>query len=532
MPRLIQKVLLCLFVFSIASVALADRNLLQNPDAEKVVDGKLPGFGLFLEEGAATLAPSDESPHSGNWAARLTLSEWKADPNRIKTFLILGDSDGKSSGQVAELLEGTLLFSYNFWARGTVGRTTIEAWGWDADGKRVKIPGPIEIVHLTDKWQQISGRIKLPEGIKKLALGLGVWKGEKAGAKLGWLEVDDAGLFASAFPDSELRAIWWHHNGPTDREGGVKEIERQLDRFERLGINSVFYWTSSLYIATTLGMEGADDPRAKWDSLGEVIERAAARGMEVHCWYSPWIYKEKNRAIELRQHPEWASRDRDGKEYGKGLCLARADVRQFELDMVKAVCERYPKLAGIHIEEPGYSWKVCQCHCDHCRKTLSEIFGESDPFANVERLKHWAAFASTDFMVKTRAYLLEAYPHMFFSTNGSAGKNTDWAIGRDWLRWARFGYIDFFVPQVYTMGTATFRTRLGNTQNEITKYIPVIPVIGITWSSAKGKHNPIKTVEAEIGISREMGVRGFGFFEANHFTEEEIDALGPVVKKK
>ena len=135
-------------------------------------------------------------------------------------------------------------------------------------------------------------------------------------------------------------------------------------------------------------------------------------------------------------------------------------------------------------------------------------------------------------MVKLRDYLLKNHPAMLLAGDGNAGENKDWAIGRDWLRWARFGYTDYYLPQVYTMGTATFRERLGRTQEEISKYNPVIPVIGISWASAKGKHNPIKTVEAEIEISREMGVRGFGFFETNMFTEEEIDALGPVVKKK
>ena len=51
-----------------------------------------------------------------------------------------------------------------------------------------------------------------------------------------------------------------------------------------------------------------------------------------------------------------------------GICFVRPEVRQFELDLIAKAIDRYPDLAGIHIEEPGYNWGNDYCYCDYCRQ--------------------------------------------------------------------------------------------------------------------------------------------------------------------
>ncbi len=172
---------------------------------------------------------------------------------------------------------------------------------------------------------------------------------------------------AKAYPDGQIRAIWCAPPKATSREPGLREIAGNLDKVRACGLNTLFVWTESLYAASLLRPDLAKpDPRAAWDGFGETIRAAKERRMQVHAWYSPWIYKESSRAVELREHPDWAAVNAKGVADKEGVCLARPEVRRFELDLMAQLVERYPDLAGIHIEEPGYNWGGPFCYCDYC----------------------------------------------------------------------------------------------------------------------------------------------------------------------
>lgn len=480
------------------------------------------------------LTASTDQPHNGQRAARLTLEDWyqaEGKPQQINGYLLLAKSSGYHPGDAPAPPEGSFACGYELWLRGTIGTVNIRAWAWNESGERTLVPAEPPAAHLTEDWQRVAGRIALPAGTKQFTLGIGTNGKQAEGAKLGWLEVDDASIVPVGFPGGELRSIWGHVPG-SDREESLKQIDERLVMFQSMGLNAAFCWLDSLYLATVAGMEKADDPAAGWDGFGQFVEAAGRRGIGVHVWYSPWIYKDKGRAIELRLHPEWACVNAEGKPSDRGICLARPEVRAFELDLLRTLVERYPAIAGIHIEEPGYPWGD-YCYCEYCKKAFREWFAvELKPGGDAAARHNWAAFCSTDFMARLRAFLSATQPRMMLSANGSAGSNPDWYIGRDWTTWARRGYIDFYVPQVYTESVDAFRARLAETQSQIEPWCRVVPGMAVTWSGIYPKHNQTETIQAQIAAARQAGAHGFVIFEARHVTPEEVAAVLEAVKKR
>ena len=207
-------------------------------------------------------------------------------------------------------------------------------------------------------------------------------------------------------------------------------------------------------------------------------------------------------------------------------------VARFDYSVLDQLTQQHPELDGIHIEEPGYPWGD-YCYCPHCKRQFRELFAlDLTPGAHAAARHNWAAFCSTDFMARLREALLRKHPRVLLSANGSAGANPDWYIGRDWTLWARRGYLDFYVPQVYTESPDGFVKRLQETQRQIQPWCPVIPGIAITWSGIYPRHNKPETLQAEIRAAREAGAPGVVFFEAGHLKDEDAPALREALLKK
>lgn len=337
-----------------------------------------------------------------------------------------------------------------------------------------------------------------------------------------------------AYPDGQLRAIWCPVPKATDREKGVPEVAATLDKLKASGLNTLFVWTEQLYAASILRPDlKKSDPRAAWDGLGEMIKAAKDRGLQVHLWYSPWIYKNVERAVELREHPEWAAVNAKGVADGDGVCLQRPEVRRFELDLITRLVERYSDLAGVHIEEPGYNWGQ-YCYCEHCKRLCQEWYGidiTADPTAARPLLDNLAASASTEFMVRLRQMLTATRPQAWLSANGSggAGADADWRIGRDWVTWARRGYIDFYVPQVYTKSVDGFRQGALKTK-EILGGCDLVVGLAVSWSSIYPQRQDPAVITAQIRAAKEIGAKGFAVYFLDHFKDEHFQAVREAVR--
>ncbi len=531
---------------ALAARAAIAGSLVANPSAEEATDRGTPaGWGIYLGAGTATLTRATDEKHTGQASACLELSGWHvpkdakdAPENRsASAAIILAANDGYRAKGALPGTPGTT-YAFSFWYKGDVP-ATVGVTGWpsaDADHTaRIRLTVAGGAMRPGPNWRRCTGTFRLPEGAACFALMIHASGKESDGFRLGKLFVDDASIVAKVFPDGQLRGIWCGLPKAKEREEGRKEIAARLEKLKASGFNTMFVWTTSLYLAALERPElRAADPPAAWDALGELARAARERGMQVHAWYSPWIYKGTGRAIELRDHPEWAAVNAAGVTDKGGVCLARPEVRQFELDLLSRLADRYPELAGIHIEEPGYNWGGPYCHCEFCRRLCREWFGldiAGGPPEARPLLDHLAASFCTDFVLRLRQALLARRPEMWLSANGSAGPNADrdWRIGRDWVTWARRGYLDFYVPQIYTRSVEAF-VASGQKTKELLGPCDLVTGLAVSWSSIYPQRQDPRVIQDQIAAAAKLGANGFVVFHLDHLNDEHFAAIRDVVK--
>ncbi len=528
-----------------AGAALA-QNLVVNPSAEEAAENGMPvGWGLYIGAGGAKLTVSTEEKHSGEGSACLELTKWytpkdaedTAENHSVSAGIVLAESSFYGpEGALEAVPGGTYVFS--FWYKGDIKSGRVVARGWpageDDEVKPVGLPVTGGTLRPGNAWQRATGTFRVAASTTRFALMIQTHGKEKKGFALGKLYADDAEILPKAYPDGEMRAVWWGSVRAKERDEGLREIAESLDKLKAAGFNTIFATVTTLYMAALDAPEPEKlDPRAAWDAFGEVIKAADERGIQVHAWVSPWIYKHAYRAVELRDHPEWAAVNSEGVATEGGVCLVRPEVRQFELDFVAAVIDRYPGLVGIHVEEPGFPWGD-YCYCDYCQQLCREWFGidiREDPEAARPVVRNLAAFMSTDYFARLRKLMMDKRPEMWLSANGSGGANPDWYIGRDWTTWARRGYIDFYVPQLYTKDVASLAQRALETKEYLGR-CDLVTGMAITWSGIYPERQDPEVIKAEIRAAREVGSKGFVLFHRYHFYDEHFGAVREAIDER
>ena len=118
---------------------------------------------------------------------------------------------------------------------------------------------------------------------------------------------------------------------------------------------------------------------------------------------------------------------------------------------------------------------------------------------------------------------------MWLSANGSGGANPDWYIGRDWTTWARRGYLDFYVPQLYTKSVDVFRQR-GLATKSCLGDCGLVTGMAASWSGIYPERQDPQVIKAEIAAARELGAQGFVVFHRDHLYDEHLAAIREAVE--
>ncbi|NLF68802.1 MAG: family 10 glycosylhydrolase [Candidatus Anammoximicrobium sp.] len=527
-------------LFGIAApMGSAAENLVANPSAEDVaVNGRPEGWGLYAGAGQMKLTSTLDERYSGQRAACLELIDWytpkdapdAAAQRSVSGALILAPSNGYNAQGAIECIPATR-YAFSFWYKGDVSSVAINVTGWpspDADHpQRVQHTVSGGSLRPSSQWQRCTGAFRIQEGVTRMVLMIQVTGKQSDGCTLGKLYVDDAQIIPKHFPDGELRAVWCGLPKAKEREAGLREIGETVRRVKQAGLNTLFIWTETLYLAALDQVELQQaEPRAAWDALGEMMRAARQHGLQVHAWYSPWIYKSPSRAVELKEHPDWAAVNAQGVADNDGICFVRPEVRQFQLDLLGRFLDRYPDLAGLHIEEPGFNWGADYCYCDHCQQLCRHWFGvDIRRDAAAKPVVHnLAAFMGSDFFARLRQLMIDKRPELWLSANGSGGDNPDWYIGRDWTTWAQRGYLDFYVPQVYTKDVDAFTQRGLKTKARLGA-CDLATGLAVSWSSIYPERQAADAIKAEIGAARLLGAKGFVLFHLDHFYDEHWQAV-------
>jgi len=369
-------------------------------------------------------------------------------------------------------------------------------------------------------------------------------------------------------PVTELRGAWVEtEQFSADPAKGKQQIRDTVQRLVDAHINLLLAWATSGYLV------GLTDPRyvkdhatAAWDPLGYLLQEAGAKGLPVHLWYSFTDYRTAGSPDfdpEVGGNPEWAAvridehfpayptargaassslwarflkkpqweMDRldvplSSQNRKHDVCPQHSEARQWQLRLLEGALKRYRQLSGIHIEEPGYDYPG-NCVCDLCRGIFHQLYGE-------KLEEHLDSLEAQDFRcLGTSAFMAELYrmlrrndPRLYFSANGGY----DWRrerrlLGRDWARWVRMGWLDYYAAQVYTPNVEEFRNRLSMVVKDVGRDGPVAAGIGIKWSGHPDRNIPTETVLREIELAREIGARGQVLFNAGDIDQGMVEAL-------
>lgn len=271
-------------------------------------------------------------------------------------------------------------------------------------------------------------------------------------------------------PKREFRGAWMHtvwQNGYHDRstDENKEYLRDQLNVLQQAGCNAVIFqvrpqadafYESKLEPWSRFLTDGGKAPEPMWDPLEFMIEECHARGMELHAWLNPYrVTTSKSQRLPSNhiyyQHKDWFV-TYDGKIYfDPGL----PECRQFIVKVVQDIVKRYD-VDGIHFDDYFYPYPVSGLDFPDSRSFSRYGRGKSRGDwrrQNVDQLieavhkaitntKPWVVFGISPFGIWRNK---SSDPN---GSNTSGLQNYD-DLYADVLLWARNGWIDYLLPQLY-----------------------------------------------------------------------------------
>lgn len=279
------------------------------------------------------------------------------------------------------------------------------------------------------------------------------------------------GMFQANRPKREFRGAWLAtvtggYQGMTPSEMRSK-IVQQLNVLQYAGVNAVLFQvrpTADAFYPSSLepwsryltGVQGKS-PSPIWDPLQFMINECHRRGMEMHAWINP--YRVKQRLSDklapwhiYNKHPERFVKYGNKLFFNPALSVNRDYINAVIADIVK----RYD-VDGIHLDDYFYPYpirgKVFNDRAQYNRRRDKRVLLADwrraqvdllirDLHQTINRLKPWVKFGVSPFGI---------YRNQKNDPDGSAtnGLENYGDLYADVLKWARNGWVDYLIPQIY-----------------------------------------------------------------------------------
>ena len=284
------------------------------------------------------------------------------------------------------------------------------------------------------------------------------------------------GVFAqvqtgSAYPKREFRAAWIQSVNGQFRGMPAEKLKQnligQLNSLQKAGINAIIFQVrpeaDALYASRLepwsrflTGVQGKA-PEPYWDPMPFMIDECHKRGMEFHAWINPYRTKTTLKS-ELAPnhvyniHPEWFVTYGDQlyfdpalPESRRHICMVVSDiVSRYDVDAIHMDDYFYPyPIKGKDFPDDasfarfggGFSNKG-----DWRRSNVNVLIKKLHE--TIREIKPWVKFGVSPFGI----YRNESSDPLGSKTKGLQNYDDLYA---DVLLWAREGWIDYNIPQIY-----------------------------------------------------------------------------------
>lgn len=284
------------------------------------------------------------------------------------------------------------------------------------------------------------------------------------------------GVFAqvqtgSAYPKREFRAAWIQSVNGQFRGMPTEKLKQnligQLNSLQKAGINAIIFQVrpeaDALYASRLepwsrflTGVQGKA-PEPYWDPMQFMIDGCHKRGMEFHAWINPYRTKTTLKS-ELAPnhvyniHPEWFVTYGDQlyfdpalPESRRHICMVVSDiVSRYDVDAIHMDDYFYPyPIKGKDFPDDasfarfggGFSNKG-----DWRRSNVNVLIKKLHE--TIREIKPWVKFGVSPFGI----YRNESSDPLGSKTKGLQNYDDLYA---DVLLWAREGWIDYNIPQIY-----------------------------------------------------------------------------------
>ena len=284
------------------------------------------------------------------------------------------------------------------------------------------------------------------------------------------------GVFAqvqtgSAYPNREFRAAWIQSVNGQFRGMPTEKLKQnligQLNSLQKAGINAIIFQVrpeaDALYASRLepwsrflTGVQGKA-PEPYWDPMQFMIDECHKRGMEFHAWINPYRTKTTLKS-ELAPnhvyniHPEWFVTYGDQlyfdpalPESRRHICMVVSDiVSRYDVDAIHMDDYFYPyPIKGKDFPDDasfarfggGFSNKG-----DWRRSNVNVLIKKLHE--TIREIKPWVKFGVSPFGI----YRNESSDPLGSKTKGLQNYDDLYA---DVLLWAREGWIDYNIPQIY-----------------------------------------------------------------------------------
>ena len=275
----------------------------------------------------------------------------------------------------------------------------------------------------------------------------------------------------SPYPKREFRGAWIQAVNGQFRGIPTEKLKQtlidQLNSLQGAGINAIIFQVrpeaDALYASQLepwsrflTGVQG-QAPSPYWDPMQFMIDECHKRGMEFHAWINPYRVKTSLKS-ELSPnhlyniHPEWFVTynnqlffDPALPESRRHICMVVADiVSRYDVDAIHMDDYFYPYPAkGMDFPDDAsfarYGGGFTN-RADWRRSNVNILIQKIHE--NIRGLKPWVKFGISPFGI----YRNEKNDPLGSKTNGLQNYDDLYA---DVLLWARNGWVDYNIPQIY-----------------------------------------------------------------------------------